>query len=292
MEECKLKRKLIVYVDGSFAEGKGGWCFLYYYRQSSRKCRIAYGNCSADNNVQMELIACIKFLVNILRDMKPHIIEIRTDYIKTAQFFEQKWFDKLNNGQRGEIPVGAINKAAAQWYRFYNIVEDLKCKIKFTRVNRTHKRLRIVDKIARNALYIDTNESGYWFKDYNTDDFIIVEDKDIDTYENPPEIWLEAISGKMWFENQPVTMIPIKDVVLVESIHLKASYLDLNGYLARLYLSKQIDTPIAVRCLPEGKYGLVAGFSRLCLGKICDIDEIPAVFTELSWEEFTIKYGL
>lgn len=241
----------------------------------------------------MEVLACIKFLANILEGKKVHSVEFRTDCDATVGFIEGKWFEYLYNGVRGEIYVNAIRKAATYWYRLYNMIKQSNCRIEIKRVERNYKKMKIVDKYAKEAMAKYDGNPICLFKTANASDFTVLKDKDIQEYNDVPEVWLDTLSREIWYENQLVSLLPVQNIKLVEDIHLNAGNLELRNRLKELYINKQdINTPIAVRRLPEGNYGLVVGLERFCIAKICDIEMIPAVLTEMNHIEFSLKYGL
>lgn len=284
------KQKIIVYVDGSYGrEGNGGWSYLYYYVKSIRHYRVAYGNCSAKNSSDMELLACIKFFENVLKNKDVSCVEVRTDYLPAVDFFENKWSQNLNNGLRGGIAVNAIKQSEMFWYKLYCIVSILDFQVIFKKVERTNNKMKLVDSYARRAML---EYNGFHqisrIKTANSNEFVDFVDQDDNAYPEIPSAWSESLLNTNWFEGQTITLLPLKYITLVENVHLNSSILSIRGELNHV----SINFPIAVRLLSEGKYGLVAGFTRFCIGKISDLDMIPVVITEMNHKEFIEKYGL
>lgn len=94
--------------------------------------------------------------------------------------------------------------------------------------------------------------------------------------------WYELISEEEFKD------IDISKVKLVEEVHLKAILPIFNLKKMREYEEL---SPIAVRRLDKGEYGLVAGLRTYIVAKLFD-RHLKAYVTDLSREEFKQKYSL
>jgi hypothetical protein len=93
-----------------------------------------------------------------------------------------------------------------------------------------------------------------------------------------------------WHKGQPKTDIQIKDIVLTESIHLRAKNINMFGALDRCVQTQDL-TPVVIRKLDNGKYSLVTGLKSYCIAKIMDIPKLSAIFTDLTHDKFMKERG-
>ena len=105
------------------------------------------------------------------------------------------------------------------------------------------------------------------------------EDKEKDNFNNK---WYEFIPNEEFKE------IDIRKVKLIEEVHLNSKISIIN--IRKMSMYKEL-SPIAVRRLENGEYGLVTGVRSFLIGKIFDRN-LKAYVTELSREEFKEKYSL
>lgn len=89
-----------------------------------------------------------------------------------------------------------------------------------------------------------------------------------------------------WSEEEKIQEVNTQDIVLVEEIHLNTLNLGFRLDLRYLKESGQITSPMAVRPLENGKYGVLIGVSKYFAAKILDIDKMPVVIKDMSREEF------
>lgn len=94
---------------------------------------------------------------------------------------------------------------------------------------------------------------------------------------------------KTWYEDEEITHINVKDIVLEEDTHLKVKHFSFHFDLDNYSNNPDKFHPVAVRPSEDGKYILVIGASRYFAAKIMDIGKIPAVIKNMNHEEF-IKY--
>ena len=287
-----MKSRVIIYVDGSYANGTGGLGFFLFFVEKIREFTVSYGGCPAEKNKQMEGIACIKALLNIEFKSNVEHIEIRTDHIGIVKFFEEKWYEKLDNELCGELQTRLLKSALGQWYRLACVVRNIDCKISFKLVDKKRKFYKMVDKYAREGLYNSKTQANCFMKKSIENEFIEVKDKDDKEYVQAPVAWQNTVNSKRWYEGQEVIQIPVKDIILTENDHLNAKRIDLDGILATYNGCKQINIPVAVRAIENNRFALITGFTRYCIAKILDIETIPVVITNLSYNEFKLKYGV
>jgi hypothetical protein len=95
---------------------------------------------------------------------------------------------------------------------------------------------------------------------------------------------------KNWDIDEPVINVSVRDIVLVEEIHLKTKNFVFHHNLDEYKRNYINFSPVIVRPIENNKYALVAGASRYFSAKIMDIQEIPAVIKDMDHDKF-IEYS-
>ncbi|HHY23125.1 MAG TPA: ParB N-terminal domain-containing protein [Clostridiaceae bacterium] len=90
----------------------------------------------------------------------------------------------------------------------------------------------------------------------------------------------------VWYKPEEVTEVNVKDIILTEDIHLNVQNFIFSINLKELSNTGNINVPVAIRPVGEGKYSLVSGVARYFAAKILDIEKIPAIITNMSHDEF------
>lgn len=104
---------------------------------------------------------------------------------------------------------------------------------------------------------------------------------------NPPEE-----KSIQWYAPDEVIHIDLADICLVEHIHLNTRNIEMGRLLKAVTLSGGINTPMAVRKLENGKYGLVMGMRAYVVSKILNLEKVPVVIREMEHGKLVEKLGI
>lgn len=96
----------------------------------------------------------------------------------------------------------------------------------------------------------------------------------------------KGFDGFIWYDDDEVTEMRVKDIILMEDIHTKVQNFVFKMGLDEIIQTGKITMPIAVRPAENGKYSLVTGVARYFAAKILDVETIPVVITDLKHDEF------
>ena len=111
---------------------------------------------------------------------------------------------------------------------------------------------------------------------------------------NTPKKKKNNFKGRMtkfveWYKPEEIIYISYHELILTEDEHLKAKELWLNGVFKAVNEKKEIRSPMAVRPI-NGKYALVMGMKHFIVAKIFEMDNVPVVVRDMSYDEFLEKY--
>lgn len=136
-------------------------------------------------------------------------------------------------------------------------------RLKFYKTSDKCSYLNMADSYARLALNMKPNDKMYWFMESKDAEAVEIEYiESIQDYSNALYV-LDNINEM----KSETFSINIKDIELIEAIHLKAISIDLGGDLYNVSKGKVNQRPIIVRTIGKNKYGLVSGFKRYCIAK-------------------------
>jgi hypothetical protein len=85
--------------------------------------------------------------------------------------------------------------------------------------------------------------------------------------------------------------IKVDDIVLTETIHLNAKYVNING-LNKTISKGFTSAAVAVRKIDNDKYSLIAGLKVFTQCKLGDIKTVKAYITDLNHYEFINKFNI
>ncbi len=97
------------------------------------------------------------------------------------------------------------------------------------------------------------------------------------------------ISSSIWHNEEEITEVDVKNIVLTEDIHLKNDNFTFRFDIKDTKEKVETLSPIAVRPIEDGKYSLVIGATLYFSAKILDIPKLPAVITDMNHDEFMAK---
>lgn len=288
----KTKRKVIVYVDGSYREGTGGWCFMFLCNNKFTNSIVGYGNCEANSSSQVEIISCIKALEKIkLQGIEQ--MEIRTDCINIVDVMNQKQYENWEKKNWTNLTGRLVLNNITEWHKLISLINESGYNIVFKKSDRKDGFGKFVDKYARIGLYTkNVDKNSFFLKEIHSSNFVEVSKQYIEAKIEPITLKQKSKKKRIWYKDQETIELPIEDILLVEDIHLRTRTLNLHGMLKGVNRKNKVFLPIAVRKLDSDKYALVAGLSRYCAAKIIGINTIPAVITELSHSQFIDEYGI
>ena len=92
-----------------------------------------------------------------------------------------------------------------------------------------------------------------------------------------------------WYKPEEIKYISYNELILTEDTHLNAKDLQLNGVFKVVNEKKAVKAPMAVRPI-NGKYSLVMGIKHYITVKIFEMDNIPVVIRDMTYDEFLAKY--
>lgn len=284
------RKKLIIYTDGSYADGKSGWAFYISCNKNGTPWILGYGSYASKGSVQSEINACIEAL-NYLPEITDQrlndieVIEIRSDYLELVKFIinyqKPKFERRLNDGN--------YSCYTKEFLSLLEVIKKLPVELHAKKVNNKDRELLKVHKMAKYSLLELPKDNDHFYLEtsYNEEGKFLKKKSIIGS--NLKE--LEEVEQQKWFNYLAAEIInlPVANIFIEEDIHLVASNIRFGGNLKNFKESNSIDKPIAVRKNGEN-YVLVAGMSRLCAAKLLGFETIPAVIQDISHVEFLLKY--
>lgn len=289
----KLGKKLIIYTDGSYMDGKNGWAFKILYNIDKSPWIIGYGSSESINSGQAEIQACIEALNYIPEINGNHInkietIELRTDFMQTVKFINNFNKPRFEERLRGKN----YSCYSHDFLILLNTIKKIPLQVQAKKVNNKYPDLLKVHTLAKYALKnipID-NLHLYIKSDENKTEKIIDKNNKEISYKEYTD--LTQNQKLKWFDNitNNIVNLPLEQIFIEEEIHLQSRNISFNGTLIKIKEKGSIDVPIAVRKNGE-KYVLIAGMSRLCAAKLFGFQTIPAViYEDDSHLEFMLKH--
>ena len=284
-----MSEKLVIYVDGSYRGGKGGWGFLYYFNNENIYPIVGIGMSHASNSNQPEILACIKAIENIVIDRYIDFIEIRTDYLGLVKVMNQVTQCYYLNSDQVANKLGKQN--ASLTVRLAQLIIQSNYNFKFSKASKKDSHNQKVHNLAKHALdSIKVIENGIYIWSKPDNEFKLVQKKQL-TQNDPDYVgeneelqkvtsWHEKIDHK-----EEVIELNMNSIVLCEEIHLRTRSLNFDGLLCKSKGSNNVQSPIVVRKLDTDLYGLVLGLRSYCIAKILGIETIKAFVTDLSRQE-------
>jgi hypothetical protein len=95
-----------------------------------------------------------------------------------------------------------------------------------------------------------------------------------------------------WYKEEDVQYVSYEDIILREEIHFETQHLRLNGILKKVKEhNNTIARPLAVRKQENGKYSLVMGIANFMAAKVLEINKVPIVLKDMTYDEFVKKYS-
>lgn len=283
----KNRNTLIIYTDGSYADGKSGWSFHISPNEDNTPWIMGYGSYASHGSAQSELIACLESLnylpeIDDLRFNDIEVIEIRTDFLELVKF--------INNYKKSKFEYrlreGNYSCYIKELIELLEITRKLPVELRAKKVNNKDRNLLRVHKMAKYALYELAVDFENFYLETGDDEekkFLNKKCRDIKD--------LKVYGKQNWFDyaDSEVIHLPVHAIVIEEDIHLKSNKINLGGTLKEFKKNGSIDKPIAVRKNGE-KYVLVAGMSRLCAAKLLGFDTISAIIQDIYHIEFLLRY--
>ena len=168
----RLGKKLLIYSDGSYVDGKGGWAFHISCNKNYSPWFLGFGSYGLVGSAQTEIIACVEalnYLLGVeykqLRDIE--IIEIRSDFLLLVNF--------INNYSKSTINKHLhTNNYPAYFCELQELIKTIKklqVQIRAKKVSKKDLMLLKVHQKAKyslnelpvdaNYLYIEKNENEY-----------------------------------------------------------------------------------------------------------------------------------
>ena len=95
-----------------------------------------------------------------------------------------------------------------------------------------------------------------------------------------------------WYSPDEIIYIPSKDVFLTVSLHLNTRHVKFGELLKKVSAKGDMDVPIAVKPLDNGKYTLVMGIKQYTVAKMLNFEMIPAVIRTQSHDELVTGLGI
>lgn len=270
-----MKRIIRVYTDGSYKNGKGGWAYIAHDNSGMHRPCIAYGSCKAKSNTQIESEACLRAINNIANFNQYDLIEVYTDQIDLVSITRKVAKEKRSVREL----IYKLNLKVPEMKRLALIQRLMGARLEFHKAHHEDSYLSMADKYARRALGMGPDDKVYWY----------MENKDAKAVKRDYIGANQAYSNVLYvLENinrmkSEILPIWVKDIKLIEHIHLDAYSLDLGGDLYRASLGEVDQRPVIVRPIGNDKFGLVTGLKRYCIAKIMDIQQIPAVIVNTDY---------
>lgn len=95
-----------------------------------------------------------------------------------------------------------------------------------------------------------------------------------------------------WYTPDEIITINTADVVIFEEIHLLTKVISLNGILKAVSVVGELNKPIGVKPLENGKYALVMGLRSYAAAKMLNLEKVPAVIRDITHKEWADNCGL
>ena len=284
------RKKLIVYTDGSYTEGKGGWAFHISSSKKGTNWTLGYGSYASKGSAQTEINACIEALnyLPYIDDEKYNdieVIEIRSDFIDLIKIINNYNKVKLEN----ILKAGSYSNYVNELLELIKVIRMLPVELQAVKVNKKDNGLLMVHRKAKYSLQELPNDNEHFYLETSENEEKQFLKKKSIIFNELKEI---MESGKQkWFDyiNAEITNLPVDRIFIEENIHLESQKIRFGGNLKQFKVNGTIDQPIAVRKNGD-KYILIAGMSRLCAAKLLGFDTIPAVVQDISHTEFLLKY--
>jgi ribonuclease HI len=292
-EEERMSQKLIIYVDGSYRDNKGGWSYTYKKSKDNDRSVVSYGSCDVKNSNQSEIIACIKALESLKPNLDIEYVEIRSDYLdlvrvmnKVAQFHFMS-FAEIKNllGKENELHTIILAKLIIECTYNVKFYKASKKDVLNAKVHNLAKKVIDSEKPNENCdsrQYQDLERNNSISKEQRRDEFIkyllhIWESRDGFSYKDIPDL------------REKLVEIDVSKVILCDEIHFKANSVEFDGLLYQASKKNQIYNPIVVRSLGNDQYGLVLGLKSFCVARMLGINKMKAYITDLSRRELIMK---
>lgn len=281
-----MSNKLVVYVDGSYRNKKGGWGYLYYFNNNFTNQVIGSGACILKDNNQAEIVACIKALENIEidRNIDVDYIEVRSDYLEMVKVMNQVTQFYYTSLSDIENKLGRQNTVLT--IKLAQLIIQSDYTIKFYKASKKDISNLKVHNLAKHALNtveieVDDVQERYksvMWKKFNTEviscQVANEKTKDIVPWANKNDIGTQLVE------------VDIKKVMLCDEMHLRTQSIYFGDFLYKSKKNNKLDAAIVIRKLESDKYALVLGIRSYCIAKILGINKVNAFITELSRKEF------
>lgn len=284
------RNKLIIYTDGSYANGKSGWAFHFSCNKNNSPWILGYGSYASNGSAQSEVIACIEAL-NYLPDIEDkrfndiEMIEIRLDFIEVVKFINHYSKPKFDY----KLQTGNYSCYTSELLELIKVIKKLPVDIRAKKVNKKDLLLLKVHQAARYSLNeLPVDLYNFYLENSDNKDKKFIRKKNI-VYSEPKEPKL--FDKQKWFDyiDADIISLPVDLIFVNEDIHLETKSINFGKKIKEFKENNMIDKPIAVRKNGEN-YTLIAGMSRLCAAKLLGFKTIPAVIQDISHAEFILKY--
>jgi ribonuclease HI len=284
------RKKLIIYTDGSYADGRSGWAFYISCNKDNTPWTLGYGNNTSNGSAQSEISACIealKYLPEIedkhLNDVE--VIEIRSDYLELVHFVNKYFKPKFEY----RLKEGKYPTYKDELLELLNVIKKLPVELQAKKVSIKDNNLLKVHKMAKYSLNeLPENPNNFYMESSKYEGKKLINKKNNilnDTKEQ------KLFDKQNWFDyiNAEIINLPVASIHIEEDIHLEAKSINFGRKMKEFKEDAMIDKPIAVRKIGEN-YVLIAGMSRLCAAKLLGFETIPTVIQDISHTEFLLKY--
>ncbi|MDS0526183.1 hypothetical protein NNC19_10870 [Clostridium sp. SHJSY1] len=298
-----------IYCDGSYRNGKSGFGVKIFNSKTPNIAIIAFGSQVAEDSYEGELIAIEKSINIFLEYVMPwceneeYKIKIYSDCKSAIDILQEGTYKKIYRNLRQIKNIADIKRSSMKLIELIRILDTTKKgSISFKKAQSNEISLKTVDKFARFALnYRHFFKDQIYFCEQSEMKEVlkllmplkIIDEIDEDIIKKIIES--EKENNVMETINENISFsIPINRILVTEKHHLDCVSVELNGLLGKISEEGKISNPIFVREIPNrsGYYSLVRGASFLFCAKIMGIENIHAILTDLTTEEFMNVYKL
>jgi|GEM_PF-2339225 len=279
-----MSNKLVVYVDGSYRNKKGGWGYLYYFNNNFANQVMGSGACTLKDNNQAEIVACIKAIENIEIDRNIEYIEVRSDFLEMVKVMNQ--VAQFYYTSLGDIATKLGRQNTVLTIKLAQLIIQSDYTIKFSKASKKDVSNLKVHNLAKQALNtVEIGEDD--IQDIYKSDLQKKFNTEVISYQvaNEETKGIVSRANKNDIETQLVE-VDINKVILCDEMHLRTQSIYFSGLLYESKKSNKVDTAIVIRKLKCDRYALVLGIRSYCIAKILGINRVNALITRLSRKEF------